>query len=54
MTDNQYRSLANPRRTTLASLSVAAGAAPRTETPALEMVGDDAPLCVDGVCDLPD
>jgi hypothetical protein len=54
MTDSQYRSIANPRRTTLASQSVSAAAAPRTEAPVLQMVGDDAPVCVDGVCELPD
>ena len=53
MTEIQYRSIANPRRTTLASQSVTAAAAPRTEAPTLQLIGDDAPACVDGVCEVP-
>ena len=54
MTDNQYRSIANPRRITLASPSLAAAATPRPEPSALQMMGDDAPVCVDGTCDILD
>lgn len=51
MTDTQenlFHSIANPRRTTLMTVSAAEAAAPFT------MVGsDDAAVCVDGVCALP-
>ncbi|MCB7136083.1 hypothetical protein [Cellulosimicrobium marinum] len=57
MTDTTlFHSIANPRRTTLMSVSAADAAAPHRETaPALTMVGsDDAGTCADGTCALPD
>ncbi|MFB8230189.1 hypothetical protein [Cellulosimicrobium sp. NPDC055967] len=55
-TTNLYHSIANPRRTTLMSVSAADAAAPHRETaPTLTLVGaDDAAVCVDGVCALPE
>ncbi|MFD4993756.1 hypothetical protein ACFWH7_03020 [Cellulosimicrobium cellulans] len=55
-TTNLYHSIANPRRTTLMSVSAADAAAPHREAaPALTLVGaDDAAVCVDGVCALPE
>ncbi|MFF3065312.1 hypothetical protein ACFVQ3_12195 [Oerskovia sp. NPDC057915] len=47
--ENLFHSIANPRRTTLVTVSAAEAAAPFT------MVGsDDAAVCVDGVCALPE
>lgn len=51
--DTLYRSIANPRRTTLVSLSAAEAATPQSG-PALQMLGDDGGACVDGVCALPE
>jgi hypothetical protein len=54
MTDtNPYRSIANPRRTTLAATSDV-GATPRGEQPGLTMLGDDAAACADGACSVSD
>jgi len=57
-TTNLYHSIANPRRTTLMTVSAADAAAPhqpQQSPPALRMVGaDDAAVCVDGVCALPE
>jgi hypothetical protein len=52
---NSSRSIANPRRTTLVSLSAAEAAAPHhgDERP-LQLLGDDGAVCVDGVCALPE
>jgi len=47
--DSPFLSIANPRRTTLMSVSAAEAAAPFT------MVGnDDGAVCVDGSCALPE
>lgn len=57
MTDTTlFHSLANPRRTTLVSVSAAEAVAPQHEAaPSFTMVGsDDAGACVDGVCALPE
>lgn len=54
MTDNPYRSIANPRRTTLVSANVAEAAAPRRDEPSLQMLGEDAGACVDGACSVTD
>ena len=49
MQDSPFHSIANPRRTTLVTVSAAEAAAPFT------MVGsDDGAVCVDGVCALPE
>ncbi|MEU2200432.1 hypothetical protein [Isoptericola sp. NPDC019482] len=52
-----YRSIANPRRTTLMTVSAAEAAAPHhhgaDERP-LQLLGDDGAVCVDGVCSLPE
>ncbi|WP_426309818.1 hypothetical protein [Cellulosimicrobium sp. E-16] len=55
-TTNLYHSIANPRRTTLMNVSAADAAAPHRESaPGLTLVGaDDAAVCVDGVCALPE
>ncbi|MFD6176296.1 MULTISPECIES: hypothetical protein [unclassified Isoptericola] len=60
-TESSYRSIANPRRTTLMSVSAAEAAAPHhggDERPlqllGLQMLGDDGAVCVDGVCSLPE
>ncbi|MFE6968460.1 hypothetical protein [Isoptericola sp. NPDC057653] len=55
-TESSYRSIANPRRTTLMTVSAAEAAAPHhggDERP-LQLLGDDGAVCVDGVCSLPD
>ncbi len=52
MTDNPYRSIANPRRTTLGSASPTEAAAPRRDEHALQVLGDDAGACVDGACSM--
>ncbi|MGF0115097.1 hypothetical protein ACQFYA_02065 [Promicromonospora sp. Marseille-Q5078] len=56
-TANSSRSIANPRRTTLVSLSAAEAAAPHhgagDERP-LQLLGDDGAVCIDGVCSLPE
>lgn len=54
--DTPYRSIANPRRTTLVSMSAAEAAAPRTEVThsRLTLVADDGPACVEGVCSIPE
>jgi len=57
MTDTTlFRSIANPRRTTLMTVSASDAAAPHhDEAPAFTMLGaDDAGTCVDGVCALPE
>ncbi|MBD8079916.1 hypothetical protein [Cellulosimicrobium arenosum] len=55
MTANVFHSTANPRRTTLISVSAAEAAAPQREAAAgLTMVGGDAGTCADGTCALPD
>ena len=57
MTTNLYHSIANPRRTTLLSVSPSDAAAPHREQPApgLTLVGaDDAAVCVDGACARPE
>jgi hypothetical protein len=57
MTDTTlFHSLANPRRTTLMTVSAADAAAPHHEdAQPFTMVGsDDAGACVDGVCALPE
>ena len=51
MTESMYRSIANPRRITLGSQTVDAALTPRPDASALEIVGDDAPACVDGMCE---
>lgn len=54
MTDtNPFRSIANPRRTTLAA-TTHADATVRGERPALTMLGDDAAVCADGACSASD
>ena len=55
-TTDLYHSIANPRRTTLMTVSAADAAAPHREGPStLTMLGaDDAAACVDGVCALPE
>jgi len=55
-TTNVYHSIANPRRTTLMSVSAADAAAPHRESaPPLTLAGaDDAAVCVDGTCALPE
>ncbi|KAJ8140338.1 hypothetical protein OY671_006472 [Metschnikowia pulcherrima] len=55
-TTNLYHSIANPRRTTLMTVSAADAAAPHREpAPGLTLVGaDDAAVCVDGSCALPE
>ena len=52
--ESQYRSIANPRRTQLVSMSAAEAATPHTDVPHLKLVGEDGPACVDGVCSIPD
>ncbi|MCF4120321.1 hypothetical protein L1785_04945 [Antribacter sp. KLBMP9083] len=52
--ESQYRSIANPRRTQLVSMSAAEAAAPHADVPHLKLVGEDGPACVDGVCAIPD
>jgi hypothetical protein len=54
MTDDSYRSIANPRRTTLVSASAAEAAAPRRDEKRLQLLADDGATCVDGACSLPD
>ncbi|WP_166844593.1 hypothetical protein [Isoptericola sp. BMS4] len=57
ITENGYRSIANPRRTTLASRTPADAATPRrgsAEGDGLQMLADDAALCADGSCALPE
>ncbi|WP_251149830.1 hypothetical protein [Cellulosimicrobium sp. Marseille-Q4280] len=57
MTDTTlFHSIANPRRTTLMTVSAAEAAAPHHEdAQTFTMVGsDDAGACVDGVCALPE
>lgn len=50
-----YHSIANPRRTTLLSLSASEAAAPQRADHGFTMVGsDDAGVCVDGTCALPE
>jgi hypothetical protein len=56
-TTNLYHSIANPRRTTLMTVSAADAATPHHDqpVPGLTLVGsDDAAMCVDGVCALPE
>lgn len=54
-TESSYRSIANPRRTTLMTVSAAEAAAPHhAEERPLQLLGDDGAVCVDGVCSLPD
>ncbi|MFC8921945.1 hypothetical protein [Cellulosimicrobium sp. NPDC057127] len=49
------RSIANPRRTTLVSVSASEAAAPQRAEGGFTMVGpDDAGVCVDGTCALPE
>lgn len=52
MTDNPYRSIANPRRTTLGSASGTDAAATRGTEHSLQVLGDDAGACVDGACSI--
>jgi hypothetical protein len=54
MTDNPYRSIANPRRTTLSSVSASEVAAPRRDEQSLQMLADDGAACVDGACSVAD
>ncbi len=57
ITESAYRSIANPRRTTLVGRSPAEAAAPHAgmgEEHGLQMLGDDAGLCADGSCALPE
>ncbi|MBD5785109.1 hypothetical protein IF650_02845 [Cellulosimicrobium terreum] len=58
MTDSThpFHSIANPRRTTLMTVTSAEAAAPQRDGgSAFTMVGvDDAGTCVDGVCALPE
>ncbi len=50
-----YHPIANPRRTTLLGRSVAEAAAPQRSDHGFTMVGsDDAGVCVDGSCAIPD
>jgi hypothetical protein len=50
-----HHSIANPRRTTLMSVSASQAAAPQRADHGFTMVGaDDAGTCVDGTCALPD
>lgn len=51
--ENQYRSIANPRRTTLMSISAAEAAAPNREAGHLHKLGDDG-VCIDGSCAIPE
>jgi hypothetical protein len=51
---NQYRSIANPRRTTLAARTVEEAVAPHRAEPVLTLLAEDAPACVDGVCAVPE
>lgn len=58
-TETLFHSIANPRRTTLVTVSAAEAAAPgapaHPAAPAFTMVGDaGAGTCVDGVCALPE
>ena len=55
-TESSYRSIANPRRTTLMTVSAAEAAAPHhgAEDRPLQLLGDDGAVCVDGVCSLPE
>ncbi len=56
-TTNPFHSIANPRRTTLVNVSAADAAAPHPEQPApgFTLVGaDDAAVCIDGMCALPE
>jgi hypothetical protein len=54
MTDtNPFRSIANPRRITLAATTDADVTAP-DEQPGLTMLGGDAAACADGACSVSD
>ncbi|MCA5891891.1 hypothetical protein LEP48_00810 [Isoptericola sp. NEAU-Y5] len=56
VTESAYRSIANPRRTTLMSTSAAEAAEPHraTDDNRLQMLTDDGGVCVDGSCALPE
>lgn len=54
MTDGPYRSIANPRRTTLGSTSATEAATPRRDEKSLQLLADDGAACVDGACSLTD
>ncbi|AEG43030.1 hypothetical protein [Isoptericola variabilis] len=54
MTDTPYRSIANPRRTRLASAGSADAASPRGDEHSLQMLGDDGAACADGACSVTD
>jgi hypothetical protein len=57
ITEGARRSIANPRRTTLTSRSVAEATTPHAAAPedgGLQLLADDGAVCVDGSCALPD